>query len=930
MRTGWVLALALTASIPAQPTGTQPGPRSPLAATDTAIFSVAADGRTVLARAADLSTSWKAIATVPGGVGGLATWSNKLFVTDRGAAAVHIVGTSGQLQTIHAGPPLRRPADLAFASGLLYVVDPSQGRVFQFDPRVERPEPREIALDPRPGPEDAMFLAGASTGVLVSIPALGDIYDVRRPTVVRPTRAEQAPIVKRKDPRFTVQGDGLVDTIQKREFPEISRPGPIATHRGVVYAIDLDTRRIFAFGRHDARPVRVVQSDARGASNLQATALAVTDQWLFALSPEGRVVRMPRVVPAEINLRLGSVSEVMAAFYEYQHGRGILPVRDVPVTHNVERTLRVNRVLLAGYVTQLDALLCRINPGLCGRDGKLRPVHEGETVRVPDIHSENYIDAISVTLKGERLGDVLDRSVQSAEFASFKSEGRLREMNADVYGGKEPAGPLLTRTGGTFTVPVEYVRYIAAIDAADAPPRPGALTALVKRFEGLSIISQEERLAMAYGTSVQPPQEPVEFAKLRKAFERVLKTIEYEPLPDALHLQTVKVGIAEKVFDENHPVFADAASRVWLPPEDVINALNSGGAPPPAFSLREPTELDHGTGVAALIAGRKLAFGGSGLAPKVLVVPLHSSDPAIGDDVRKAYLRGVRLFNISAHYGIDVEPAALRQRIVGYPNALFVVAAGNNVAPDRPLDQQQVCRDFRAYPVCWASEYANLLVVTGTTASGDALVAPLPGDTPTPGTNWSPTNVHVAAPGDGFHAPGAGGAYVPVRGSSFAAPLVTATAALLQAQRIVDPVLIKQRIIATADPVVGLTGRVLAGRLNVRRAIMEPTKGVISRKNTDGTVERVTLLPENASRVTLRTALGQDRVFPLDQIKRLHKHGPAYRVVFINDDGDLRVLSDLTFPTDASARFRCVLENGSVATFDFLDWDDYVGPVGPS
>ena len=240
-------------------------------------------------------------------------------------------------------------------------------------------------------------------------------------------------------------------------------------------------------------------------------------------------------------------------------------------------------------------------------------------------------------------------------------------------------------------------------------------------------------------------------------------------------------------------------------------------------------------------------------------MPLHSTDPAIGEDMRKAYFRGVRLFNVSAHYGLNVEPQALRERIVAHKDALFVVAAGNNVLPDRSLEQQQVCRIF-ARIRCAGRQNIQPAGRDRDDGHGDALVQPIAGERPTPGTNWSPTSVHVAAPGDGFDAPGAGGAYVPVSGSSFAAPLVTATAALLQAQRILDPIQIKQRIIVTADPVLALDGRVLAGRLNVRRAIMDPTRGVLSKTNPDKTVERMTLLPEDASRITVRTLSAGSRV----------------------------------------------------------------------
>lgn len=906
--------------------GPQAGPASPLAATDDGVYAVTPDEHSVLSRPVDLSAPWRIVATIPGRVGGLAMTPRGLFVTDRAAAAiVNVDVETGELRPVHTGAPLKDPSDLAYGAGALYIADSADGRVFRAQLREGRLDLTEIELPSRPAPGGRIFLAAAQNSVFVSIPGNSEIYDITR--AYSSEMNAKASIVKRKEQAQSPAGGYLVDTIQKRAFPGIAQPGRIALFRGVIYAGDEQTKQLYAFSRHNPRPVRLVRSDSSGASTLRASAVAVTAAWMFSLDSDGELIRMPRLVPAEINLRLTSVSEAMAAFYQYQYDRGILPVRSVEVSKNLERTLRDNHVLIGAYVTQLDSLLCRLNRSRCDGD-KLGVLQPTQSIRVPDVNSENYIDAVSVTLKGETLRKVADRSVQSAEFAAFRSDERLREMNdtKDLS-----AADLTSRTTGTFVVPMEYVRYVAAINAFEAPPRDGPLTSMTKQFEGLSIISQEERLASAYGRETpqppQPPTESQELQRLREAFQHLLNTIAYEPLPEALNLRVVKVGIAEKAFDPNHPVFGETATTVWLPPEDELEATNAGVGTVPAFSTRASTELDHGTSVAALIAGRKLAFGGSGLAPKVLVVPIHSSDPAIGEDIRKAYLRGVRLFNVSAHYGLNVEPPSLRDRIVTHKDALFVVAAGNNVMPDRPVDQQQVCRDFRAYPVCWSAEFPNLLVVTGTNIAGDALVPPIASDHPVPGTNWSPTSVQIAAPGDGFYAPGAGGAYVPVSGSSFAAPLVTATAALLQAQRIVDPVQIKQRIIATADPIVSLSGRVLAGRLNVRRAILDPTRGVLSRAGAQNTTERLTLLPDHAPRITMRASSGPDRVFHLDQIKRLHKFGTGYRIVFITDDGDLKVISDLSFPTAASSQFRCQKEDGSIVTIDFQEWDDYVGPI---
>ena len=88
---------------------------------------------------------------------------------------------------------------------------------------------------------------------------------------------------------------------------------------------------------------------------------------------------------------------------------------------------------------------------------------------------------------------------------------------------------------------------------------------------------------------------------------------------------------------------------------------------------------------------------------------------------------------------------------------------------------------------------AFLLIVTGTTLDGTSLP-------PYANRNDDSTAyVEIAAPAEGYFAAGQGNAYVPVAGTSFATPLVAATAALLSAQTNATPRLIKQRLLATTD-----------------------------------------------------------------------------------------------------------------------------------
>jgi subtilisin family serine protease len=404
------------------------------------------------------------------------------------------------------------------------------------------------------------------------------------------------------------------------------------------------------------------------------------------------------------------------------------------------------------------------------------------------------------------------------------------------------------------------------------------------------------------------------------------------------------VGVAEESIDRDHPVFAVAGDNAFdLDTQRRAQpATTLATADLTKLTVRDAATIDHGTMVASIIAGRQTLFKTTGLAPTAMLFALPSAEPAIGEAIRKAFLdHHVRIFNISAHYGRNQSPPqTLDLSIRNYVQALFVVAAGNDW--DNTNDGQ-VCVSFQVYPGCWADR-RNVLVVTATDASGNGRLLPaqLPDGRTIAGANWHPTQVHVAAPGEGFYAAAAGGAYAPARGSSFATPMVTATAAMLFAQGVTDPWLIKQRIIATADVLPGLAGKVLGGRLNVARAVSLPNVGILV---AGGNRRLVRPLP--GATITVRDGWGgPNRAINVERIRRLERRSGAYRVVFLDDNDDLKIMADAQFPNAGSSRFRYALvEELEVTSADgqshtylvqrggigqegkFVNFDDYVGPV---
>jgi hypothetical protein len=922
-------------------------PDSPLATAGTVLFAVAEDGRTLVTRALAGSSPWVpvALAPAPQSIGGLAADREALYLADTAGAALYRVALargmpSGALTPLHQGAPLRRPRELALAR-LLLVADDETHDVHGVPPgggslsRVERlsrlsPEPIHLAGSEDPSEGHVLVsVRGPAPGVLEARLAGAEAIFLRPLLQVQAGAAGRSP----------------------------QQPGALALRSGIVYLADQADGALYAFSRESGSAVRIVRTDATGEHQGRSSRVVVTTNEILELDAStGTVVRRPRLVPAELVLQTESLSETLALWYTYLHEKGILPTREVPHSRNVEATLRAQEALLAPYVRRLDPLMCALNPTHCVR-GVLRPLREGEPLRIPDLPFERFTNLRSITLDGKTtLGQRVDELVSSDALASWRSEETLRKLNPKDATVGQLANPmaqvaagetLRSRRTGSYVVPVEAIRYLAAVQAIDIPPAESAL-GRITRFRGASIRSLEERRASASAATQPPPSSTPRVDDLRAAFEALTAGWSEDLwLPEPVLIRP-HVAVVEEFVNRDNPVFMDQ--------EDDAFALDRSGMPQPAsvtppagagLVVRAADKADHGTGVAWLIAGRRSAFGPGGLAPSALLFHL----PNVLDDlVRKlpeaVAQHNVHVVNISAYWKNDIPSDGLSRAINNFSDsALFVVAAGNNLTtgPDG-----EVCEAFLAFPACWGDR-KNVVVVTATNRERSGLLAPVvdvAGVVTEPGANWNATAVHVAAPGEGYYVPGANGDYVPARGSSFATPLVTATAALLYAQGVQRPSLIKQRILATADPVAGLAGRVKAGVLNFRRALGHPFVTVVT--SPDG--EKLPLVVVPGQEIEVATSTGQRRRLPLDSVRRLHKHGTVglWRIVYatgatldaleIEEDVDFtdEVHSEFRFfplkqvvVTGAETRRYWVSQAERALEGKLVDYVDFVGPAIP-
>ncbi len=916
-------------------------PDSPLASDGVVLYAVAEDGRTLVSQPLSGSAAWTAVPLTPApqSIGGLASAGGALYIADTAAAALLRVDVArgvpaGPARVLHQGPPLRRPRELALAR-LLLVADEETREVYGLPPGGGTPA-RIQGLPPLPpGP---VYLAGSedpSEGHVVL--SLGG----PSPAVIEARLAGTEAIVVRPllEVRPGAAGGG----------PE--RPGPVALRSGIVYVADQANGALWAFPRERGQGVRIVRSGPGGEHAGRTAHVMVTRNDLVELDPDsGSVVKRPRLVPAELVLQTESLSETLALWYAYLHGNGILPTREVPLSRNVEATLRAHDALLAPYVRSLDPLMCALNRAHC-TNRVLRPLQDGEPLRIPDLPFERFADVREVALDGKQtLGQLVDALVPSDALASWRSEEALRKLNPENanawYAQQAQKAPdaLRERRAGQFVVPVEAVRCLAAVRAVDLPPSPSEL-GRIAGFRGASIRSLEEVRARRSSAAQPPPTAPGR-EDLQVAHDAVTAGWSEDLWLPRPVLVRPHVGVVEEVINRDNPVFSSDGDDAF--------ALDREGSPgPPAASAAVPAGLvvrpadaaDHGTGVAWLIGGRGSRFGRRGLAPAALLfhVPdnLGGLRRALADAVAQ---HNVHVFNISAYWR-DVPVDKLSAAINTFAEtALFVVAAGNNATTG---SDGQVCEAFTAFPVCWGDR-RNVLVVTATNRDRTALLPPLVegGVVREMGANWNAQLVHVAAPGEGYYVPGANGDYVPARGSSFATPLVTATAALLYAQGVQRPSLIKQRILATADPVAGLSGFVKAGVLNLRRALGDPFLSVVT--TPDGEQRRVVVVP--GQQIEVVTSDGRRRPLPLDTVMRLHKYGTSglWRIVYtpLEAPERLEVEEDVDFADEAHSTFRYlalreVVGSGAqpsrywVSQADralegkLVDYVDFVGPAIP-
>ncbi|MDD3172998.1 MAG: S8 family serine peptidase, partial [Herbinix sp.] len=221
---------------------------------------------------------------------------------------------------------------------------------------------------------------------------------------------------------------------------------------------------------------------------------------------------------------------------------------------------------------------------------------------------------------------------------------------------------------------------------------------------------------------------------------------------------------------------------------------------------------NHGThiaGIIAAVANNNIGIAGvaSNIDIKLMTLKINGGADGSGlmsdaiEAVKYATMMGADICNLS--WGTDVYSDGL-EAVMKESDMLFVAAAGNS---DTDNDEEPI------YPA--SSKLDNLISVASVDSFGELSSY----------SNYGAKTVDLAAPGNNIYSTIVGG-YAAMSGSSMAAPQVTAVAALLYAYN--DQIYasnVKDIIIDTISPILGLEGLVkYAGIPNAYQAVMSSAK----------------------------------------------------------------------------------------------------------
>ncbi len=302
----------------------------------------------------------------------------------------------------------------------------------------------------------------------------------------------------------------------------------------------------------------------------------------------------------------------------------------------------------------------------------------------------------------------------------------------------------------------------------------------------------------------------VDFTKQQKDISKLI-AFPYAALTDyPSPVKGATVGIFDSWVDGSHCAFEATRFQVHnLTPPATVVASNCN-------EMITTGDVDHGTHVAGLIAGKLPAGYSFGLNPYARLLAYEVdfsrlSDPAeliaLAINLDKMPEANAEVVNMSFGYMLDpqrgIQDPVQTSIASQQDKTLFVMAAGNY-----GTDVSYIC-DLR--PTCF--DLPNVIVVGALDRNVDLpkLYTASNGKLQ---TNYG-SRVHIGAIGEDVFSTAAFGRYGVMSGSSVAAPQVAAVASLVMRKyKKLSPQEVKNRLIYCSDHVAELGDRIFGGRLN--------------------------------------------------------------------------------------------------------------------
>lgn len=555
-------------------------------------------------------------------------------------------------------------------------------------------------------------------------------------------------------------------------------------------------------------------------------------------------------------------------------------------------------------------------------------IASGEQLEVPQVHVNREISREHIVLD-QSLREKLDERITTPALRRQIGPDLIRRLNPELAVMSDDA--LLSLRSGAVVLPVETWSITLATPAGHYDDRKSPLWQLLARHHGLSVEPtfafsrqsgesiQDDGTTAAAAASADAAQAFCDELKAaRKGWFELIGSWDErinEHADLALNSGLALIGVIEyaATIAKTHLAFHAPSGRpVWhvlsnlgvVEPDPAAAASDSSDYRRDRFT----TERDHGTHVAALMAGRPGSCW-SGLAAGAKLVAIDAGDQnGIVRQIRRAASDGVRVFNGSLSFR-DMPDRTAEQflQTLQDKDVLLVAASGNDA-----VDLEQAATVFA--PVRWGDS-GNVVVVAASDSKG-LLWQPAASSASKGGANFGSRYVDLIAPGENLFSALHDGAFGVATGTSQAAPQVSAAAAILATTYNLSSREVKARLLATAAWDNAYQGKVWGGRLAFSAATEFPHYHVLRTYSDAAAGIRNVFEPANNPLIEVLSAsgtyergaaVGSDApvTVPFAHILSLRRYGvgdsAVYRIVYKDDSDKLRILLDAEIEGAADA-----------------------------